>query len=101
MESRKIERITEVDRSSGSVIFIRPPSKNDRGKTHTIYAKPAKGDQPDDLARFSSIDAAYTYLRACKVDKDLEHEDHLKAAFGLGIFVGMSIIYGLVYYLGI
>jgi hypothetical protein len=90
---KKVVRRADVDKSRG-VIFPRPKLVvNDR--TKIIYDRPAKGDQPDDITRFSSIDAAYKYLTAGQRDKQLTHRDQLKAVFAAGLFIGMLIMAGL------
>lgn len=93
------ERVTEVDRSSG-LIFLRPPVSNDTSKVRTIYEEPSKGSIPDDKSKADAIDAAFKYLQDRKELRDLDQSDWLKVAFGSGIFVGMSVIYFTLVFLG-
>jgi hypothetical protein len=96
---KRHERKTEVDRSSGSVIYLRPEPAVNPENARTIYEHPSKGDQPDDLARMTAIDRAYTYLHDRRLEKDADSWNRSKVAFLVGVWIGMSIMYGLVTYL--
>lgn len=89
----------EADHSIDSVVQLRTEHASNLKNTWTIYDKPARGDQPDDLARSAAVDAAYRYLQDLKLDKNLGRADLEKVIFLAGIFIGMSLMYGLFEYL--
>ena len=94
-------RITDVDRSTGSVILMPGIKPVDNGKTHTIFTKPAKMIWPNEDVRVVAIDAAYNYVNIKRDFKEAMDSDYRKSLLALGIFIGMSILYGIELIIGV
>ena len=91
------KRITEVDRSSGLILF-RPKPAGPPRESKMFYTRPAKDVFPNEAERAVAVDAAENYLRV----KQEEHRlSTMKAVFFFGVFIGMLALYGLEIVIGV